>query len=264
MFPVITPQILNMPDSVQAASLTRLPWPEGSVIPARPMPTEAPGNALLIIGGYRLLAEVPPNVPMGEVWMQLVHRELPAGLRLLNSTQLLEIIAEMLKERHQEQSSRGTTAARARNADALNQAMARHAAWPSLDHAGDGKTGLPWHGEATADGNTMLWYDDADNQPRGMLRRTVEQQHFTLSGRVDLDELGPIAFDVSGAISENGESAAAWRIDLHTTGEAQQKRLRDDFRLWLERQRERFPDICGEIAQGFTDDTAIGNIEATA
>jgi len=83
LFPIITPVMLNMPDLVQAGSQTRLPWPDGSVITARLVPTDAPGTALLMLGSYRLLAQVPPATPMGEVWLMLVNRQMPARFALL-------------------------------------------------------------------------------------------------------------------------------------------------------------------------------------
>lgn len=259
--------MLSLPDSAQPLSQARLPWPEGSVIPARLMPTDAPGSALLIIGGYRLLAEVPPNIPMGEVWMQLINRETPASFRLLNDAQLLQLVSQMLTAREEEADPPPKGRENTHHADAKpSHVPSQRSQWPHLDgkQPAEHPTGLPWHGESTADGAALLWYDDADNQPRGMMHRHVEEQSFRLGGRVDLDRLGPVVFEVRGKTGSTDAAAHGWSMNLHATREPQLELLRRDFAEWLLARREAYPDISGKIIRGLPDAPASDAVERTA
>jgi len=257
--------MLNTPDLMQASSHTRLPWPDGSVISARLAPTDTPGNALLILGSYRLLAQVPPATPMGDVWLMLVNRQMPARFALLSDAQVLQMLAGMLESgqaRTARQSQRGQGGTHA------PLQAGESADWPDLTHAqrGDGRSGLPWNSEAAADGNTLLWYDQQDEQPRGMLHRLVDGQSFTLSGRIDLDRLGGISFALKGTVPKDAQQASeagteagtpvsthGWSLDIHTASEAGINALRRDLAGWLDEHSEQFPGISAEVSSGLPE-----------
>lgn len=268
--------MLNMPDLVQAGSLTRLPWPEGSVISARLMPAETPGNALLILGSYRLLAQVPPATPMGEVWLMLVNRQMPARFAMLTDVQVLQMLSGML-ESEQNQPVKGSAAqhaARGHGAATAALLAGDSSEWPKLQtpQRSDGRQSLPWNGEASADGNTLLWYDRDDEQPRGMLHRIVDNQQFTLSGRVDLDRLGGVSFNLKGSIRPKEHDTAEhpsapltgnWSLNLHTVAETGLNELRRDFADWIEQHSEQFPGMQAEISAGLPESGPGGLTERT-
>ncbi|MDQ6986518.1 MAG: hypothetical protein Q9M25_01790 [Mariprofundaceae bacterium] len=255
-----------MPENVQAPSLTRLPWPNGSIISARLMASDIPGTALLILGSYRLLAEVPPNMPMGEVWMQLMNREMPARFRLLSNTQALYLLVGMLETAH----PKGAKEASAHSPlipQTSKQESGERPEWPHMNNPQrhDGKGALPWHGEAASDGNALLWYDKTDEQPRGMLHRHIDDDYFILSGRVDLDELNAVAFSLQGKLDEQTTDAIpAWKLRLHTAQNRQLGELRDAFTAWLQQQHDAFPNVSGELEYGLPDGGPGGLSEHTA
>lgn len=278
MFPIITPVMLNMPELVQAGSLTRLPWPDGSVITARLVPTDAPGTALLMLGSYRLLAQVPPATPMGEVWLMLVNRQMPARFALLSDIQVLQMLAGML-EAEQNRPARGPGAQHAKpghSGMAATLLAGDASEWPNLasPQRADGRQALPWNAEAAADGNTLLWYDNVDEQPRGMLHRKIDDLSFTLSGRVDLARLGGISFTLNGMIDRqpdgpgDAKSAAqssmqGWNLNLHTVADTALHELRRDFSGWMEEHRASFPGMQADISAGLPDSGPGGLTERT-
>jgi len=268
MFPIITPQMFNMPDLVQAAAQARLPWPDGSVISARLMPTDVPGTALLILGSYRLLAQVPPTTPMGEVWMQLVNRQMPAKFALLSDMQALQVLAQMI-EGNQTQAGRHLLKQQQSQKPVHAQAgqdSGDHSDWPHLNNPqrSDGKSPLPLIGEATADGSAMTWYDKKDEQPRAMLHRHIDKQHFSLSGRIDLDRLGGIAFTLQGDVpSAEGDGRIPWRLRVHAARDENIKHLRADFEAWLKERDAQQPEIDAEVAPGMPDNGPGGLTEFT-
>lgn len=279
MFSIISPVTLNMPELGQAGSLNRLPWPDGSVVSARLLPSEVPGNALLILGSYRLLAQVPPNTPMGEVWLLLVNRQMPARFSVMNDAQVVQMLAGMLEsERSQQAKGAGHKPPATQLPGAISGAMEDGSDWPDLrtPQRHDGRQALPWSGEATGDGNTMLWYDRQDEQPRGMLNRRIEQQHFSLSGRVDLDRLGIISFSLKGRVAEpsgdddaTGSASAvgggdAWQLSLQAQPGGQLNILRQSFDEWIGEQRPAFPEIRAEIVAGMPESASGGLTERTA
>jgi len=260
MFPIITPQMLNLPDTVQPASLTRLPWPEGSIISARLMATDVPGTALLILGSYRLLAEVPPSTPMGEVWMQLITRDVPARFRVLTDAQALKLLAGML-ESELVQNKRSENSPAHKSIDASSESAKPSSGqlpdWPHLNQTQrqDGRNPFPWYGDPSPDGNALLWYDQSDDQPRGILHRHIDHQTFILSGRLDLDKLGAIAFSLHGNIDNQTTDAAshALRLHLHAAKDCQIGALRPAFTDWLQQVNEAFPNLSGELEHGIPD-----------
>jgi len=275
MFPIITPVMLNMPDLVQAGSITRLPWPDGSVISAKLMPTETPGNALLILGSFRLLAQVPPATPMGDVWLMMINRQMPASFTLLSDVQVLQMLAGML-ESEQNQPARQNQGQQQRGHAGAGLLAGDASEWPNLatPQRSDGRQGLPWNAETAADGKTLLWYDNEDEQPRGMLHRRIEEKHFTLSGRVDLDRLGSISFSLKGGINDRSHAAEpaeqdvqsqnrGWSLNLHSASESSLNELRTEFTGWIEEHRADFPDISAGLNAGLPDAGPGGLTERT-
>lgn len=284
MFPIISPVTMNMPELAQAGSLTRLPWPDGSVVSAKLMPTETPGNALLILGSYRLLAQVPPATPMGDVWLMLVSRQIPARFTVMSEAQVVQMLAGML-EAEQNQPAKGApgqhhAAKNAAHASIASALSGDHSDWPNLStpQRHDGRQAVPWNGETAADGHTLLWYDKQDEQPRGMLHRKIEREYFTLSGRVDLDHLGIVSFNLRGGVNHaaSGEHAATagdddstgntrgWQLNLQAQPGRALNNLRQSFDEWMAEQAESFPDVRAEISAGLPEEGSGGLTERTA
>jgi len=281
MFPIVTPVMLNTPDMLQATSLSRLPWPDGSVVSARLTQSDTPGNALLLLGSYRLLAKVPPSTPMGDVWLMLINRQMPARFALLSDAQVLQMLSGML-EAEQGQPAKPGSAARqhAANGSGASLLTGDASEWPNLatPQRSDGRQTLPWTGEPAADGNTLLWYDRQDEQPRGMLHRQVGEQAFSLSGRVDLDRLGSISFSLSGSVAASGHATRTghgpddpsqaghtdgWQLSLHAAGDTNLDTLRRELAVWIEEQGSAFPGINTEVSAGMPDTGPGGLTERT-
>jgi len=224
------------------------------------MASDIPGTALLILGSYRLLAEVPPATPMGEVWMQLITRDVPARFRVLTDAQTLKLLAGMLEA----ELAQNTRLENAHTHKALNAGTETSKPmpgnlpdWPHLNQTQhqDGKNPLPWYGDPSPDGNALLWYDQSDDQPRGILHRHIDNQMYILSGRLDLDKLGAIAFSLHGNIDNQipDDASNALRLHLHAAKNDQLGELRASFADWLQQLNDDFPNLSGELEHGIPD-----------
>ncbi|MDQ6965614.1 MAG: hypothetical protein Q9M23_01670, partial [Mariprofundaceae bacterium] len=106
------------------------------------------------------------------------------------------------------------------------------------------------------------------------LHRRIDEQHFTLSGRVDLDRLGSISFSLKGGINSlnhapetSAQDAQApirgWNLNLHSASESSLNELRNQFAGWIEEHRADFPDLNAELNAGLPDSGPGGLTERT-
>ncbi len=188
----------------------RLPWPEGSILSGTLEPTSEPQQALLLIGGRRLLAQVPANTPGQTLWLQVIDRGPQARLRLLSAQQAQAEIAHLL-ERHAEKPE-----AKATPAPHTDQpAPLKHADIP-YDFVPVSPTPPRW----------LIVDHQGEDTPRGMLRGEATPHGFQLRGRLDLPHLGPVSFIIANA-------PAGMRLSVHAAQADGYRILQHDFSAWL-------------------------------
>lgn len=227
MSPLIIQGLLPLPEGATEAP-GRLPWADGSILSARIQATENPESSLLILGGHRLLAKVPPNVAKGNVWLQLLDRNLPARFRLLTATQVEAEVTHMLSKHAETRASRETASAQ----------QAKPAPFEQLD--------LPYRLVAVNPSPPRwLLVDEQDEAPHGMLRAESGRHGFQLSGRFDLAHVGKVAFILSGG--------PGLRLALFSGDAGAYRLLCREFTAWLEIQREKH-DLIGSLHPGLPED----------
>ena len=215
--PISLQGLLPLPQVGPEPAAGRLPWPEGSILSGNLEPTSEPQQALLLIGGQRLLAHVPTNMPSQALWLQVIDRGLPARLRLLSAQQAQTEIAHML-ERHAEKPEAG-------------KAMpAPHADQPApLMHTDTPYEFVPI---SPAPPRWLIVDRQGEDAPRGMLRGEATPQGFQLRGRLDLPHLGPVSFIIANA-------PAGMRLSLHAAQPDGYRILQHDFSVWLAGRKDR-------------------------
>ena len=236
MLSILGTQMMGMPQGTKVAEGAHvLPWPNGSVLQAKLVPGEGPpGSALLLIGGYRLRAEVPPNVPMGEVWLQIMGQAMPAQFRLLTQFQAHQVLMEMLRQQALDKSGGGASSSGDAKED--RHAVLSSHGWSAMDR---GELSL----SLAADSNRVLVGDDGgDGRARGVVERRGDGDHFLLHGRLDLDWLGPVAFALEGGKEE------PLRLRLFARDGEAAELLRPDFLAWLRQQES--TGVDGELISG--------------
>ncbi len=223
MMEILGTQMMGMPQGTRAAEGPHiLPWPNGSILQARLVPGEGPpGSALLLIGGYRLRAEVPPNTPMGEVWLQIMGQQMPAQFRMMSAFQAHRLLMDMLRQHRAAASGEGDAATDMHGEDARQS----HA----LPTSGSRFDGSGLHVTQGADANRWVIDDHANGEggARGIIERQGDAEHFLLHGRIDLEQLGAVAFALEG-----GEDRPL-RLRLFAADERLVDVLRPDFCEWL-------------------------------
>ncbi|RMH51149.1 MAG: hypothetical protein D6682_05195 [Zetaproteobacteria bacterium] len=237
MMEILGTQMMGMPQGIRNAEGPHtLPWPSGSVLQARLEPGGEPGSALLIIGGYRLRAEVPPNVPMGEVWLEILGQKMPAQFRIMNQHQAHQLLMEMLRQQVDASTGKGKGREGGDAPTAAHDGAEGGArrGWMRLD--GSGLQGL-----VGADMNRMVVEDEGGGgQARGVIERQGDARRFLLHGRLDLAHLGAVAFALEGGEQE------ALRLRLFAADEQTAELLRPEFLAWLGRHRR----LEGELIAG--------------
>lgn len=220
MIDLIAAQLLSLPQGIRPATASQLAWPNGSILSARMVPGDSPGNVILMLGGYRFLAKVPANTPMGNIWLQLVNRELPAQFRLLSDFRAASLLAKMLANRMkvQNQKSQQNTG---------REQKSHEAGWKKLEQ---GK--IPFQTQTDSEARRLMLHDREDNSPRGVVNASSDEHGFILHGRADLDHLGPVAFALQGSGDE------PWTLKLYSGRDSNIKELRPAFQKWLDTQRD--------------------------
>lgn len=206
-------QLLSIPQGAKSDVAPKLPWPNGSIITAKLTPTDSDGSVILSLGGYRMRAKVPPNTPMGNIWLQLLSRDLPVEFRLLSDAKAATLLSEMLSK----------------TKTAVVEEHAKHGSkqssdlWPKMD-----MDGLPVRSDVGLSDQYLMLRDKQDDGTRGMLNRQVSGDQFRLHGRVDLKHLGAVAFSLYG------ENNVPWKMSLYVNSGDHIDDLRHGFSAWLE------------------------------
>lgn len=234
MFPIIIPQQLSLPEGASAKQANqRLPWSNGSLMAAKLSPTDTAGVAQLIIGGHRLTAKVPPSTPMGDIWLQLINRDMPAQFRLFNSAQAEVVLAKMLQK----------PAAKSTEQHTAKQQTEQ--GWSKLDTGS-----LPFTAEVSAHGQHLMIQDRENKHRDVLLSSTIEADQFCLLGRVELEHLGSVAFNLQGG--ENSD----WLMKVFSTNPQLLSYLRAHFNIWLKDEQEKHENLDGEVVYGMPESMA--------
>lgn len=231
MLPIITSQLLGLPEGAEPEHTQRLPWTNGSLLPAKIIPAQTPFAANLIMAGFRLRAQLPPAISMGEVWLQLISREMPAQFRLLNEAQAASLLVQMLHK------------SMAHTSDAQPAKQIQDQGWSKLDTAG-----LPLDTQVTEYTHHLLFRDRKNGNPRVILRRSGNLNHFFLQGRADLKTLGPVAFSLEGGEDRD------WQLHVFVGNQHQLSPLRTAFASWLIARQEQYGKLKGKVLTGLPED----------
>lgn len=220
MIDLIGAQLLSLPQGARPATASQLAWPNGSILSARMVPGDSPGNVILMLGGYRFMAKVPANTPMGNIWLQLVNRELPAQFRLLSDFKAASLLADMLANKMKPQDQKGRETTR-------RGQTPQESGWQKLE-----QSQMPFQTETGADSQRLMLRDPKDGSPRGVIHASSDEHHFLLHGRADLDHFGPVAFALEGS------EERPWTLKLYSGRDSNITELRPAFLKWLEEQRD--------------------------
>jgi len=224
-------QMVSMPQGAKSDVAPKLPWPNGSIITAKMTAIDSEGSVILSLGGYRMRTQVPPNTPMGNVWMQLINREIPPQFRLLSDAKAASLLTEMLNQKIQKDAP----------SDAAQKGHRQSPdAWQKMD-----TDNLPFRADMGPDGRYMMLRDRQDGSTRGMVRKQESGAQFLLHGRVDLNQLGPLAFALSG------ETGQTWKLHLYASPSKGVVDLRTGFAAWLkERHIAQKSESVGQALEG--------------
>ena len=220
MIDLIGAQLLSLPQGARPATASQLVWPNGSILSARMVPGDSPGNVILMLGGYRLLAKVPANTPMGNIWLQLVNRELPAQFRLLSDFKAASLLAGMLANRMKPQDQKDRE-------NAGREQNPQDTGWKKFE-----KNQVLFQTQTDSDARRLMLRDPKDGSPRGVIHASSDEHSFLLHGRADLDHFGPVAFALEGSEDQ------PWTLKLYAGRDSNITELRPAFLKWLEKQRD--------------------------
>ncbi|MDQ6989173.1 MAG: hypothetical protein Q9M19_04760 [Mariprofundaceae bacterium] len=238
----------NLPILLQlnrAEGGTLLPWPNGSLLSGRLSPAADGAGTMLMLGNYRMRIEVPPNTPMGQMWLQLLQREKPGQFRLLTDQQAIRFIADLLHK---------NTDKLLPNKPLPNAAMQQQAAstahTPLQELARMGGDHFPFHVELH--GQHVMLYDQKDGHTQGLVQQDQHGHGFMLHGRLDLEKLGAVAFSLE---EKNG---AAWKIHVHLHDYQSKVNIEPMFQRWLqERQQQSQQPLEGFLFDSIPADLGV-------
>ncbi len=241
----------NPPEGLQ-----RLPWINGTLLSARLLPTDIQGTALLVLGGYRLRAQVPPATPMGHAWLLLVNHEMPARFRLLGDAEAAQVIIRMLQElrrqggRHTPERSGRLHAQKTTSSHEKLTSHVHNETTPGASYriAMGGHQPPPFAGIGADFGRAGKYTEEsADDTPCAITTGMDASGVFHIRGRIDLKQLGALAFSLSG------ENHRPWRLRVFADNSSILPILRQDFSNWIGKQRRAYPDLMGDITAGLPD-----------
>jgi hypothetical protein len=216
VIPISLRGLLPLPQGSPEPATGRLPWPEGSILSGSLESTPEPQQAVLLIGGHRFLAHVPPDMPQRGLWLQVIDQGPPARFRLLSAQQAETEITHMLEKLvGKPETGKAMPTPHADPAPPLKQADIPYdfvpispapPRWLIVDHQDEGA-------------------------PRGMLRGEASSQGFQLRGRLDLTHLGPVSFILASAQS-------GMRLSLRAAQADGYRALQCDFPDWLVKHQD--------------------------
>jgi len=207
---LLATQVASLPQGAKSDVAPKLPWPNGSIITAKLSPSDHEGSVILSLGAYRMQAKVPPNTPMGQVWLQLINRSMPAQFRLLTDATALRLVAENLAKPEQKDG----------RLDGLHRQGLD--AWQKMD-----SDNLPFRMDIASHGRHVMLHNGEDEDTQGMVCQQQSDDSFMLHGRVDLPALGAIAFALKG------DDSADWKLRVYVENHQVLHALLNDFSTWL-------------------------------
>lgn len=236
-------ELLPLPQGAEE-TFSRLPWPEGTILSGRVEAGSDARSGVLVLAGRKMLAQLPPEMPKGEIWLQLMDRNIPARFRFLSRSQAEAAVTRMLQKMVSTsgaQSSGSTHGASQAHTSHATQPPAFHAANPSLFEQAD----TPYHfAPVGISPPRWLLVEEREESPRGMLKGEIDAKGFQLRGRLDLPSLGPLAFVL-------GDSGNGMRLSLFSGSREGYQALQSGFAEWL-RQREEH--LGGSLHMGLPDE----------
>ena len=229
MFPITAAQLLNLPEGATSNANQRLPWTNGSLLSAKLSPTDTAGVAHILLGGFRLRAQIPPTTPMGNVWLLLINHEMPAQFRLLSDAQAVRVLSQML---HKAATSR---------ADPPSKQTQEHS-WTKLE-----TDFLPFTADVSKNGQNVLLRDRNNGSPQVVLNHSADSDRFCIQGRVDLEHMGPMVFTLEGGDEHD------WWLRMFSANPKLLSSLRTDFDTWLHDKQTKYTSLGGELLPGLPD-----------
>jgi len=212
-----------IPTGIKTIPTGTLPWPNGSILSAQ-LEQVTNTSATLVIAGQRFQVSLPPGLlaslpPQARLWLELINRDAPASLRILNRQQAIQALASRLAD---------ITTAKQSDAPLPLQRQHGQPGWSWPD-------GHPLQAHPSSQGNRLLLDDHANGQPRGMIEQQQDNNEFALHGRLDLDQLGTLYF----ALQQQPD--APLKLMLRATTHHSLIELQQPFHQWLEQQHQQTP-----------------------
>ncbi len=161
---------------------------------------DSPDLATIMLGAYRMQAKVPPNTPLGHIWLELMNREIPAQMRILSETRALQLLIRKIADQVQGSNPNQTTASPKASTHTAAQS---ESGWPlpaSLQ--------MPFSLHASQDQERLFLEQTDDESPRGMIQKQVDADRYALHGRLDLDHLDTLFF----MLEQRGEQAMQLKL----------------------------------------------------
>lgn len=230
MIPLLGAQFVSVTPAARGEAQPNLPWPSGSLLSAKISDADGQGGALLQLGSYRLRAQVPPNTPMGNIWLQLISSEMPAQFRLLTESRAAALLSEMMAAKMKTEGQALDPARQQAGRSPVDQG------WSRME-----QVQVPLHGEISGQGDRLMLRDPNDGSDRGVIQRSSDAQKFLLHGRIDMDHLGPVAFSLEG------HEGNPWKLRVYAGHDGGYQRLRQEFTSWLHERQEL---SSGQVVEG--------------
>ncbi|MDX8407213.1 MAG: hypothetical protein R8L58_02390 [Mariprofundaceae bacterium] len=161
---------------------------------------DSPDLATIMLGAYRMQARVPPNTPLGHIWLELMNREIPAQMRILSETRALQLLIRKIADQVQGSSPNQSAASPRASA---HTAVQSESGWPM-----SASMQLPFSLHVSQDQERLLLEQADDESPRGMIQKQVDADRYALHGRLDLDHLDTLFF----MLEQRGEQAMQLKL----------------------------------------------------
>ncbi len=223
MIPFLNASLPALMQLGRAESSMSLPWANGSLLSGRLIPASDGAGVLLLLGQYRLKAEVPPNVAMGKVWLELVQGEKPLQFRLLSEQQAQFFVIDLL-QKHQKKLL-------------PNHPVLQDAAQQKLEGFKFPTEAMPYAVEQHY--HRLHLIHPEDGQSHGYLQQDTRPDGFILYGRLDLQQIGQVAFSLSGS------NQGVWHINIHLQNKQTNYAFEHQFHAWLQEKEAQY-DIAFE------------------
>ncbi|HKJ83554.1 MAG TPA: hypothetical protein VJ961_06005 [Mariprofundaceae bacterium] len=241
---LLVQELLSLPKGTTEAP-ARLPWANGTILSGRFETASDAQNGILTLAGQRMLAKVPADMPKGDVWLQLLDRNIPAHFRFLSKAQAEAAVMRMLQKMvsHSDAGQSGQVRGGSQaHASRDTQTATPHTVRPAVLEQSD----IPYRFVPVGmSPPSWLLVDEREDSPQGMLRAESQAHGFRLQGRVDLPNLGPVAF----SLGDTGRDGM--RLSLFSSSRNGYQALQGAFATWLHQRQE---NLDGSLHMGLPDE----------